>query len=247
MISTSLKDMGEMVNNPIGFPHKLNFINYLKAWEGMSFPTAFLSSFVLTTGSLVGIIFLSSMAAYPLARINLKLNKIVYLLFLCAIMLPIHTALIPLVKYFNFLHLTNSHLGLIIIYIATTCPLAIFIYTGFLKSIPKEIEESAIIDGCNEFGVFWKIIMPLLTPATSTIIIICAMGIWNDFLLPLIFIQDAWKKPLSPSVFYFFETFNTNWNYAFAGFVMIMLPIIILFLALQKQYVKGIAAGAIKG
>lgn len=247
MIATSLKDTGEMVNNPIGFPKNIAFINYAKAWHDMKFPTAFASSTIITFGSLLGIIFFSSMAAYPLARINIKLNKYIYLIFVSGIMLPIHTALIPLVKYLRFLHLTNSYIGLILIYIATTSPFAIFVYTGFLKGVSREIEESAIIDGCNEYSVFWRIAMPLMGPATASIIIICSMWIWNDFLLPMVMIQDTWKKPLSPSVFTFFETFNTNWNYAFAGFVMIMIPIIIVFLSLQKQYIKGISAGAVKG
>lgn len=247
MVFTSLKEKGEMINHPLGFPRKISFYNYVIAWNSMGVPMAFMSSLIITFGGIIFTVFLSSLASYPLARIDLKLNKTIYSLFVCGIMLPSYTGIIPLVKLYKFLHLANSYWGLIIFYIATITPYAVFIYTGFLKSVPKELEESAIIDGCNEFKTYWKIIMPLMKPATSSIVIICSQWIWNDFLMPLVLISDAWKKPLSPTINYFFEKYNVNWNYAFAGFVMTVIPIIILFLLLQKQYIKGIAAGAIKG
>ncbi len=247
MVFTSLKSTGEMISNPIGIPENISPINYAKAWDGMGVPMAFLSSLIITVGGIVSILFLASLASYPLARINIKLNKVMYIVFIFGFMLPSYTGIIPLVKLYKFLHLTNSYFGLIIFYIATISPYAIFLYTGFLKSIPKELEESAIIDGCNEFTTYRKIIMPLVKPATASIIIICSQWIWNDFLMPLVLISDAWKKPLSPTINYFFEKYNVNWNYAFAGFVMTVTPIVILFLALQKEYIKGIAAGAVKG
>lgn len=247
MVFTSLKDSGEVINNPIGFPHKIDLENYVKAWNGMGVPMAFMSSLIITVGGLIFIVFLSSLASYPLARINLKMNKIMYVVFVAGIMLPAYTGIVPLVKLYKFLHLTNSFKGLIIYYIATISPYAVFLYTGFLKSVPKELEEAAIIDGCNEFQTFYKIIMPLMKPATASIVIICSQWIWNDFLMPLVLISDSWKKPLSPTINYFFEKYNVSWNYAFAGFTMTVVPIVILFLILQKDYVKGIAAGAVKG
>ena len=247
MVFTSLKDTGEVISNPLGFPHRLEFSNYVKAWDSMGFPTAFMSSMILTAGSLIFIVLLSSMAAYPLARIDNRMNKCVYIVFVSGIMLPAYTAIVPLVKLFKFLHMTNSYFGLIVFYIATVSPFAVFIYTGFLKTVPRELEESAIIDGCNEFKSYWLIIMPLMKSATASIIIVCSMWIWNDFLMPLVMIQDSWKKPLSPTINYFFEKYNVSWNYAFAGFVMTAIPVIIVFLLLQEQYIKGIAAGAVKG
>ncbi len=247
MIFTSLKDTGEVISNPLGLPQNLAFENYVKAWEGMGYPMAFMSSTILTVFSLLFIVVLASMAAYPLARIHIKLNKIVYIIFVSGIMLPAYTAIIPLVRLFKFMHLTNSYGGMIVYYVATICPFAVFIYTGFLKSIPKSLEEAAFIDGCGWLKTFWQIIMPLMGPATATVVIVCSMWIWNDFLMPLVMIQDSWKKPLSPTINYFFEKYNVNWNYAFAGFTMTAFPMIVIFLLFQKQYIKGIAAGSVKG
>jgi raffinose/stachyose/melibiose transport system permease protein len=247
MLFTSLKNVGEVINNPTGLPRRIELLNYVQAWRGMRFASALLSSCTLTVGAVTAIVVLASFAAYPLARISSKASQFLYLAFIGGMFIPIHTGVVPLVRFLKSMRLGNSHLGLILVYSAMLIPFAVFVYTGFLKSIPKEVEESALIDGCHEFTLFWRIVFPLAKPATASVVIICSMWVWNDLFLPLILLVDRWKKPLSPSVLSFFEQFNTHWNYAFAGLVMAMLPIIVLFLVLQKQYIKGLVMGAVKG
>ncbi|HAL74414.1 MAG TPA: sugar ABC transporter permease, partial [Clostridiales bacterium] len=200
-----------------------------------------------TVGALACLLILGSMAAYPIARMPSKFSGFIYLLFLSGLTMPFQSAMIPLYKVMKAFSLINTHHGMILLYTATTMAFTIFLYVGFMKTIPKELEEAAMIDGCNRFMSYRIIIFPLLKTITATAAIFDTMLIWNDFLKPLLFFSGTNKGTVITSVYAFQSQYDTQWGYLFASCMLASLPLLILYLALQKYFVKGIAAGAIKG
>ncbi len=246
MVFLSLKEMSEIYENPLWIPVNATLENYRVAWETMGYPRAFLNSLSITLVSIALIVLVSSMAAYPIARYNLRFTRIMYVVFVSIIMVPGQMTLIPIVRMFYSIGLVNTRLAMIVYYLSAEASFAIFLYAGFIRTIPRELEEAAIIDGCGPFAAFSRVVLPLLKPVTATVIILNIMLIWNDFLMPLVLVQSDRVRPLMPTISQFFEEFISRWNYAFAGSVMVVIPGLIAFLALQKQFVSGIAAGAIK-
>ncbi len=247
MISTSFKTTMEYFQSPMGLPKKIFLDNYIQAWRISNFSMILRNSLFIAVISIVMVVVLSALAAYPLARHNRKLSKLVYILFVSGLMLPFQTGMIPLVGMLKKMDLLNTFRGIILVYVATNIAFAVFLFTGYIKSIPRELDESAYMDGCPKFLLFWKIIFPLMKPVTATVIIITALSIWNDFLINYLIIQSASMRTIPASAYVFFNKYNTNWGYGFAVLVLSMLPLVILFLALQKEFIKGVASGAVKG
>ena len=162
-------------------------------------------------------------------------------------MIPFQLSMIPLYRMLKMLHLINTHFGVILIYIALTIPFSIFLYVGFLKGIPKELEESALIDGCGPFRTFAKIVFPLMKPVTASIVITNSLTVWNDFLVPLLYLQARENRTIPVAIFNFTGQYNNNWAMIFAAIVLSALPLVVAFLFLQKHFIKGIVGGAVKG
>lgn len=240
----SFKTDPEIVLNPISLPQSLQWHNYRNAWQEMDFPLALFNTFIITFFSTIGIIVASSMAAYTLVRTKIRLSWLLFLIFTFSMVVPFQTIMIPLVQTAKDYGLKNI-LGIIPIYIGLGCPLAIFMYHGFIKGIPLEIEESAAIDGANPLRTFFQLVFPLLKPITATIAILDALWIWNDFLLPLIILPK--QSTLQLAQYGFFSLFKREYSLAMASLVLSASPIIVFYLAMQKYIVKGIAAGAVKG
>lgn len=240
----SFKTDAEIVLNPISLPQSLQWHNYLSAWEEMDFPLALFNTFIITFFSTLGIIVVSSMAAYILVRSRIRLSWLLFLIFTFSMVVPFQTIMVPLVQTAKDYGLKNI-LGIIPIYIGLGCPLAIFMYHGFIKGIPLEIEESAAIDGANPLRTFFQLVLPLLKPITATIAILDALWIWNDFLLPLIILPK--QSTLQLAQYGFFSLFKREYSLAMASLVLSASPIIVFYLTMQKYIVKGIAAGAVKG
>jgi raffinose/stachyose/melibiose transport system permease protein len=160
--------------------------------------------------------------------------------------IPFQTVMIPLMKLGGALNITNSIPGLIMMYFGFGVPLSLFLYHGFVKTVPREIEESALIDGCSQFGVFWRIVFPLLKPITVTVVILNTLWIWNDFLLPLLVLQDPELRTIPLATSSFFAQYTKQWDMGLAALVLGITPVIIFFLFLQKHIIKGIASGSIK-
>lgn len=247
VLSVSVKSPQQALMDPSGFPTSVHFENFVEAFYTMRFPVVFSNSVFITVLGVTGIVLLSVCAAYPLAKGHGKGYHWLYLAFVCGIMVPFHTTLVPLVKNIADLHLLNSRLGLIIVYLGRSIPFAIFLYTGFIRGISNQILEAAEIDGASPFYLFLSIVLPLLKPITATVVILNALDLWNDFLLPLLVISDYSKQTIPLSQYMFYGTYGTQWQLAFAGYVIAMSPIIILYIFMQKNIVKGVAAGALKG
>lgn len=242
----SVKGFADILIDAAAWPKEFLFSNYVKVWDIINFPRAFWNSLIITVISNIGLVVISSMAAWKMVRTPGKFSKILFVFFVSAMVIPFQTVMIPLMKLGGTLNLTNSIPGLIIMYFGFGVPLSLFLYHGFIKTVPIEIEESARIDGCSQFGVFWRIVFPLLKPITVTVVILNTLWIWNDYLLPLLVLQDAELRTIPLATSSFFAQYTKQWDMGLAALVMGITPVIIFFLFLQKHIIKGIAQGSIK-
>ncbi|KKI91542.1 sugar ABC transporter permease [Bacillus sp. SA1-12] len=246
VIINSVKGFSEILIDAAALPKEILFSNYAKVWEIISFQDAFLNSLIITVFSIVGIVVISSMAAWKMVRTPGKTSKFLFILFVSAMVIPFQTVMIPLMKLGGMLGIMNSIPGIIIMYFGFGVSLSLFLFHGFIKTIPQEIEESARVDGCSQFGVFWRIVFPLLKPITVTVVILNTLWIWNDYLLPLLVLQDAGLRTIPLATSSFFAQYTKQWDMGLAALVLGIAPIIVFFLFLQKHIIKGIAAGSIK-
>jgi raffinose/stachyose/melibiose transport system permease protein len=247
MLATSLKTNPEVMSNPMGWPSKLNFNGYKQVLSIGHFLNYYKNSIFVTAVSLFVILVVSIMAAYPLARFKFRFNKAFYVYFLFGIMLPIRLAVVDLFMVLNTLNLFDSLWGLILIYSAMGIPFSVFIITGFMQDLPKEIEEAARVDGCSDLRILVQIFLPLIRPAVATALIYNFIPIWNDFYFPLIFLRDEALKTVPLGTAIFFGQFQTNWPTAFAALNLAIIPPMLFYLLMSKQFIKGLTAGAVKG
>ncbi|MHC1771479.1 MAG: carbohydrate ABC transporter permease [Flexilinea sp.] len=248
MFMNSVKPFKEVVTDVIALPTRIAWENYPFVIEKMDYGRLFLNNIVITVIGIAGIVFFSSFTAYLLDRRRTKYTKFIRTFVITPMLIPFQTIMITLLKVMNVLHLSGSTWGLGIQYWGFGIPMAIFIFYNFMKTIPREIDESAKIDGASTFRIFISVIFPLLKNVTITVIVLDVMWIWNDFLLPLLMVNSSPKtKTLVLSAYTFVGQFNTQWHYAMTSMVLAVFPSIIFFILLQKYIVEGVVAGAIKG
>ncbi|WP_248923893.1 carbohydrate ABC transporter permease [Paenibacillus hamazuiensis] len=247
VVFVAVKAPSELAQGPLSMPASLEWANFAAAWNQGAMSSSLMNSIAIAGTSVITIILLSSAAAYPLSRRKKKWATVTYLYFLSGMMIPFQMTMIPLYKLLGQLNLIGKYPGPIFIYIALGLPFSIFLYTAFFKSIPQEIEESALIDGCGPYRTFWSILFPLLKPVTSTLLIMNTLTIWNDFFVPLLFLQSKQARTIPLSIYSFTGEFVNQWNLIFAAVIIGSLPLILLFLVLQKQFIQGMASGAVKG
>lgn len=243
VLINSFRSTNDIILNPAGFPTKLDFSNYFQAWKEMDFLRVFINTFVITLFGTVGIIVISAMCAYALARSTSKIAWVLYLFFALYLVIPFQIIMVPIGELASTLKLMNVR-GIILMYWGLGCPTAIFMYHGFIKTVPRELEESAAMDGAGRFYIFAFIVFPLLKTITATIAVIDALWIWNDFLLPMIVIKEGTIQLAQQA----FKGLSVNkYGPMCASLAISSIPIIIFYLSLQKHIIKGIAAGAVKG
>lgn len=248
MVSTSLKTNQEITMHPDHFfPTAVKIANYLEAWRGAQMGTYFKNSLIITTGSIAAILVLSAMAGYALARYSHVYSRAGYVLFVSGLMVPPQLAVIPLFLLMKNLSLLNSYLGMVLLYTASALPMSVFVLTGFFRLLPMALEEAAVIDGASPFQVFWRVLLPLTRPALAAVAIMNMVHIWNDFFFPMLFLTDKQMKTLPLGLLVFKNEFSTNHALMFAGVVIASVPTVIAFVALQKQFIAGMTAGATKG
>lgn len=248
MIMNSFKTYGEIMTDVASFPQGIAFENFTTAWNMLRYPRAFLNTVTVCTVGVLGILFFASMAAYKLARTKTRYSSIILTLCVAPMLIPFQTVMITFFQVARSLGLQGSVVGLGIIYWGLGTPFTMFLYHGFVKTIPVELDECARIDGCSVFRLFFTIIFPLLKPVTATAAAINVMGIWNDFLMPLIMVnRSSSTRTLQLASFIFFGEFIKDWHLALAGLVLTITPAILFFLVMQKYIVKGVALGAVKG
>jgi raffinose/stachyose/melibiose transport system permease protein len=247
LLSVALKSPSELLTNPLGWPAQFVWSNFSAAWDNAALGQALFNSVLITGATLIGLIVCGSLAAYPLARLTGPWPQRLYLYFVAGLIVPIQLGLFPLYKEMHDLQLINTYYGVILLYIAINLPFAIFLYTGFIKTVPRELEEAARLDGASPMRTFWTIVFPLLRPVTATVAITGALSTWNDFFIPLIFLQRDGMQTLPLAIFNFVGQFNNNWSLIFASVTISSIPLIVAFLFLQRYFIKGITAGALRG
>ena len=248
MFTNSFKSFKEVLVNVVALPTHLEFANYTHVIEKINYGRLFFNNVEITFTGIMGIVFFSSLAAYILARRNTRFTRAAYMFCIIPMLVPFQTIMITLVKVMKTLHLSGSLLGLGIQYWGFGIPMAVFIYMGFIKTIPRAIDESATIDGASAFSTYVRIIFPLLKPVTATVMVLDVMWIWNDFLLPMLMVNSSPKtKTLTLAAYTFVGQYNTQWQYAMTAMVLALLPSILFFIFMQKHIIKGVVAGAVKG
>ncbi|GIO56346.1 carbohydrate ABC transporter permease [Paenibacillus cellulositrophicus] len=243
----SVKTFGDLLTNSASWPKTFEWHNYSRAWDITNFPSALWNSLVITVVSNVLLALFSAMASYRMVRHNTRFNRFLFMIFVAAMVIPFQSIMIPLVKVTSTLGLMNSIPGLIACYLGFGVPMTVFLFHGFVKSIPLEIEEAATVDGTNIYGTFFRIVVPLMKPMFVTVIILNTLWIWNDYLLPSLVLQSPDLRTIPIATFAFFGQFTKQWDLALPALVLGILPVIVFFLAMQKYIVEGITQGAVKG
>ena len=248
MFINSVKPFSEVVTDVIALPTRIATENYKYVIEKMAYGRLFLNNVLITVIGIVGIVGFSSLTAYMLDRRKSRYTRIAQLLIITPMLIPFQTIMITLLKVMNVIHLSGSRIGLGIQYWGFGIPMATFIYSNFMQTVPKELDESAFIDGATTFRTFRSIIFPLLKSVTVTVVVLDVMWIWNDFLLPLLMVNSSNEtKTLVLAAYTFVGQFNTQWHYAMTSMVLAVVPSILFFIFLQKYIVEGVVAGAVKG
>ena len=235
------------LGSPLALPSSLNFENYLKAFEKLSMQTTFINTLVYTVVSVVILAFLCGAAAWAIARSRHKFFKFCYIYFVVGILIPYQALFLPIYIIGYKLNLTNTRYGMIFMYIATGISFGIFLMNSFMSTVPLELEESSRIDGCSVYGTYFRIVLPLLSPAMATLVIMEAFQIWNDYLLASLYVSKKQLKTLTVAISSLFSAQTSDYTTAMAAIVCSVLPIAVLFIALQKYFIKGITVGAVKG
>lgn len=246
MALSGFKTNKEIFSNPFAMPSSFNLDNFAVIWNTTDVPRYLLNSTFVTGLSVILLLTMGTMAAYALARYKFRGNIMIYLFFLSGLMLPLRLAIIPLFIQLKYMGLIDSLFGLICIYTAMSLPATVFILTGFLKSLPSELEDSARMDGASEARIMVQIMVPLIAPALVIAGIYNAVPIWNDFFFPLIFIQSPEWKTLAQGLTSFFGEYSINYGVLYAGLTLAALPVVTVFIVQSRRFIAGMTAGAIK-
>ena len=246
-ILNSMKTLPEILRSPLALPDNLNWDNYKYIFTEVKLAKPMLNSLLMCIGVITCQVVIGSMAAYSLMRRQMPTAKFIRLFFLAGLTVPFQIIMVPLLREFRFLNIQFTYLALLVSYVSWGLPLCIFIYSGFMTTIPKELEEAAAIDGCGEFMIFWRIVFPLLLPCTITIVIFWGLWIWNDFMMAFIIMGTDKGNLVFVQLWRFLnDKYVKNWNYIFAGVVVLSLPVTLLYLSMQRRFIKGLMAGGVK-
>ncbi|WP_309119136.1 carbohydrate ABC transporter permease [Paenibacillus sp.] len=245
VLNVALKSNTEFLRTPLTLTQSLQWENFRLAWVQADMEIYFKNSVLFTVLVAVGTCVIATMAAYPIARNHMKGANFFYLLFLSSLFLPV--GLVPLLYVMQYLGFMNSYPGFILLKIGSSLSISIFILTGFIKSVPKEMDEAAAIDGCGYLRYIFTIVFALIKPAAFTVGMLIAIGTWNDFISPFLFLTYKEMRPLTAGLYLFFGQYSTNWTILAAGIIMVAFPLIVAFVFLQRFIISGITSGALKG
>lgn len=245
-IVIALKEPIEM-KNVLAWPKNIRWENFVDAWKMTDYPRKFANTFFITAVNLIFTLGTNSLVAYAITRNRHKSKffNFLYYYFISAMFIPFNVLMLPLVKQANLFHIDNV-LGITFLYIVFGLPMNIFLYTGYIKSIPMALDEAATIDGASPFQVFINIIFPILKPMNATVAILSVMWTWNDFLMPLILLSDQSQQTLQLTQYVFQGQYSTQYNLAFASYILVLLPILVVYIFCQKWIISGVTTGAVK-
>lgn len=241
----SFKTQGESNSMSLSLPKKWVLENYGTVIEQGKLVSSFFNGLLYAMCSVVIIVVCVSAAAYVISRNRKGINNFLYYFIISGIAIPINN--VALMKVMQMFHLVNSRLGIILLYAAINIPLSLFLSYGFIGTIPRDIDEAAVIDGCRPHQLFIKVILPLLKPILSTLFVLNFMAVWNDFTMPLYFLNNSRKWPMTLAVYNFFGAFENAWNLVSADIILTLIPVLVVFILGQKYIVGGISSGSVKG
>jgi raffinose/stachyose/melibiose transport system permease protein/N-acetylglucosamine transport system permease protein len=249
IIFTSIRTNQELYAGVWALPKTINFENYLKAWNVVNLKRYFLNSVIVTFSSILGLTFLCTPAAYVLSRFIFKGRGFLSNLIIAGMGIPYQLLLIPLYRLFLNIKLVDNLFGLMLVYITLSIPFTIFLLSGFLRSLPSELEDAAMIDGCSEFGTFWRVMFPLAQPGIITAAIFNFIFLWNEYMLALVFLSSQNNRTISLGLYSIQSAmqYTADWTGLFAAVVIVMLPTTIIFFILSEKVMSGITLGAVKG
>ena len=247
MVVSAFKTTPEIFREPFGLPATWSLATFREVWERASFGRYLRNSLLITGMAALLLLACAAPAAYALARYRFRARMALFLFFLAGIMIPIRLGILPLYILMRNLNLLDNPLSLVFTYSASGMPMAVFLLVVFFQNLPRELEDAGRIDGCSDYGIFYRIMLPLVRPGLATVVIVNIVPWWNDFFFPLLFIQsDTWKTiPLGMQIF--FGQHMTNWSLVFSGMVLASLPLLIIYLIASRQFISGLTAGAVKG
>ncbi|MDU0366182.1 carbohydrate ABC transporter permease [Microbacterium sp. NPDC089180] len=246
IVITAFKPNLEVLTNPTGLPQAPTFDNFVTSWQDAGFANLFFNSVLLTVVSMTVATFVAALASYAIVRQATRIGSGVYLLLAAGIFLPMQLALVPQFRVVRDLGLINNYAGVILIYIAGALPFGVFLMAAFMRQVPKEIVEAAVIDGAGYFTLFRRIFLPLARPAIATFWVLQGVGVWNDYLVPQLLLTDPSKRTLTTGVLYFKAQYLADWGNIMAAVLIMSLPILLLFVFAQRFFVSGLYAGAVK-
>lgn len=247
IVSNSLKSLIEIYKNPLGAPINLQLSNYADTLKAINYPKAIINSILVAALAEIMLVFVGSMAAYKLARTSTKLSKAIFYTLIMAMLVPFQVIMIPLYRMVYDLALNNSMLALSFIYMGLNLPFTIFLLHGSVQTIPSELDEAALIDGCNSFQIYRRIIMPMLIPSIVTVIVLSLIAIWNEYFIATLMINDKNMYTLPMFAMNFVSKYLKKWNLQLPAIVLSAIPIVAFYFGMQKYVVKGISDGAVKG
>jgi len=243
----SFKTNAEVVRSPLALPETWSLDSYRYIFTEMAIARPMLNSFLMSVAVILCLITIGPMAAYSITRRRMATGSFLRLFFLLGLAIPFQVIMIPLVKEFMLLGMARTRVALLLHYVSWGLPLCIFIYSAFMSTIPKSLEEAAAIDGCGEFRIFWRIVFPLLKPCTITIIIFWGLWIWNDFIQAFIVMGSEGNQFVFVRLYELLQDrYVKNWSHIFAGVVILSVPVTVLYVVMQRRFVKGLTAGAVK-
>lgn len=247
IVLTSVRSMGDLFDNGVfAWPREFYFSNFVRAWNVGGFSTYFRNSLLVIIMKVPLGIVIASLAAYPLAKMNFRFNNAIFIFFLVGIAIPIHVTLTPLLVMMKQLGIQGTLFALIPPYVVFGLPFQIFVMRGFFRTVPSELLEAARMDGSSEWGIFWRILMPLSTPALATLFIIDALATWNELLISLVLISASQWRTVPAGLLQFQGEFASNYVQLMAGVLISITPVVLLYIFLQRYMVSGLTAGALK-
>jgi len=229
------------------FPVHASWDNFVNAWQEADLSRAIFNNIFITVCAVALVVVVGALASYPLARHQSKLNTFIYTVSVACLIVPALTILVPLYKFIVDLGGINTYWAAILTQVTFALPMTIFLYTGFINTVPRELDEAGLMDGSSRLGIFFRIILPLLKPITATVIIIMGVQIWNDYQFSIFFLQKVQVQTIPVALSQFISQFSNQLNWVAAGCLIGMLPMTVVYLLLQKYFIKGMADGAVKG
>ncbi|GAA4191975.1 carbohydrate ABC transporter permease [Gryllotalpicola kribbensis] len=245
LVLTSLRPQNTIFTGPI-FPTHLTFAAYPEAWVSTGFAVHFLNSLWITAATVAGVVIFASLAGYAFAKLRFPFKNVLYVALLATLMMPATSLIIPLYLQLRAIGLLNNQLGLLILYVSSSAPFSMFLMRAFFETLPDELVQAARVDGATELQVFRRVVLPLARPGMATVIIFQFLQTWNEFLYANTVLQDTGKLPLQPVLFSLMGQYNTDWPTLTAGLTMSIVPVILVYVWMQRQFVAGLTLGAVK-